>query len=275
MGMWRLVECSGEEEPREFPGLRQNWVRKYNGKKEEILVGDDVFGLICLISGACGVSTYGCLVDYWLYIGFRTHETDVGWRHPFRNHFISSIFILVPTLRSFHPCRPPIYWSYNLSASLAPCTASSLPCSALIPWSVIIVPCFIPLTWQNYNPGLFQPPTYCIPLPIQPNMAIVEKQTTSLTRVTDVYSQSGTYMLPGSHSVTVVHSFSSLPRCLLYTFTPLFRLSVPPLSSSLLLADDLVSTFSEKTEAICRELPYAFHYHLLLLLLFFISYINV
>lgn len=24
MGMWRLVECSGEEEPREFPGLRQN-----------------------------------------------------------------------------------------------------------------------------------------------------------------------------------------------------------------------------------------------------------
>lgn len=76
--MWGLVEGSGEEESSEFPGLRQNRVSKYNGKKEEILVEDDVFSLICLISGACRVSTYGCLVDYWLYIGFRTHETDVG-----------------------------------------------------------------------------------------------------------------------------------------------------------------------------------------------------
>lgn len=39
---------------------------------------NDVFSLKCLVSGASGVSTYGCLVGYGIYVGFRTPETDVG-----------------------------------------------------------------------------------------------------------------------------------------------------------------------------------------------------
>lgn len=71
LGVWDLVEGCGKEESRVFLGfwLRQNWMEKGSGKREE-LRGEMMFSVICLVSGACGGATYRCLVGCWILLGW-------------------------------------------------------------------------------------------------------------------------------------------------------------------------------------------------------------
>lgn len=62
-GMWELVEGGGKEDSRESPGFLGKAEVSGDREREEGggLGGNDVFSVICLVSGACGGSTYGSL----------------------------------------------------------------------------------------------------------------------------------------------------------------------------------------------------------------------